>query len=115
MSRNGEYAALGASIQEPPQLAHTVTRALKRNGKARRRVRLFGAPAESLAACFPGFTPPVNLLLPFARACGGLPVPRELAKAAARSPSLSAAVEDQYGRPWGRSRAKTASPFGWRI
>lgn len=106
MNRNEEYAALRASIEEPPQLAYTVTRALKRNGKSRRRVRLFGVPAGSLAVCFLGFMLLVNLFPPFARACGNLPVLRELAKAVAWSPSLSAAVEHDYVQPVGQEQSE---------
>lgn len=106
MNRNEEYAALRASIAEPPQLEYTVTRALKRSGKARRRVRLFGVPAGSLAACFLGFMLLVNLFPPFARACGGVPVLRELARAVSWSPSLSAAVEHDYVQPVGQEQSK---------
>ncbi|WP_312635586.1 DUF4179 domain-containing protein [Oscillibacter sp.] len=106
MNRNEEYAALRASIAEPPQLEYTVTRALQRNGKARRRVRLFGVPAGSLAACFLGFMLLVNLFPPFARACGGVPVLRELARAVSWSPSLSAAVEHDYVQPVGQEESK---------
>lgn len=105
MNRNEEYAALRVSIEEPPQLEYTVTRALMRNGKARRRVRLFGVPAGSLAACFLGFMLLVNLFPPFARACGGVPVLRELAIAVAWSPSLSAAVKDEYVQPVGQEQS----------
>ena len=41
----------------------------------------------------------VNLSVPFARACGNIPVLRELAKAVSWSPSLSAAVENKYVQP----------------
>ncbi len=106
MNRNEEYAALRASIAEPPQLEYTVARALKRSGKARRCVRLFGVPAGSLAACFLGFMLLVNLFPPFARACGGVPVLRELARAVSWSPSLSAAVEHDYVQPVGQEESK---------
>ena len=106
MNRNEEYAALRASVEEPPQLAYTAARALMRNGKARRRVRLFGVPVGSLAACFLGFMLLVNLFPPFARACGGVPVLRELAMAVAWSPSLSAAVEDEYVQPVGQEQSE---------
>ncbi|WP_369282334.1 DUF4179 domain-containing protein [Oscillibacter sp. GMB15532] len=106
MNRNEEYVMLRASIVEPPQLEYTVTRALKRNGKALRRVRLFGVPVGSLAACFLGFMLLVNLFPPFARACGGVPVLRELARAVSWSPSLSAAVEHDYVQPVGQEQSK---------
>ncbi len=46
----------------------------------------------------------VNLFPPFARACGVVPVLRELAQAVAWSPSLSAAVENDYVQPIGQSQ-----------
>ena len=46
----------------------------------------------------------VNLSVPFARACGNVPVLRELARAVAWSPSLSAAVENDYVQPIGQSQ-----------
>ncbi|MFR1616558.1 MAG: DUF4179 domain-containing protein [Dysosmobacter welbionis] len=78
-------------------------RALRRR-KRDRRLRLFGVPAGSLAACFAAFVLLVNLFPPFARACGSVPVLRELAQAVAWSPSLSAAVENDYVQPIGQSQ-----------
>lgn len=107
MSRNEEYAALRDSLAEPPpQLAYTVTRALNRKKVSRRRVRILGVPAGSLAVCFVAFILLVNLFPPFARACGGVPVLRELAKAVAWSPSLSAAVDNEYVQPVGQEQSK---------
>ncbi|BAK99412.1 hypothetical protein OBV_22140 [Oscillibacter valericigenes Sjm18-20] len=107
MSRNEEYAALRDSLAEPPpQLAYTVTRALNRKKVSRRRVRILGVPAGSLAVCFVAFMLLVNLFPPFARACGGVPVLRELAKAVAWSPSLSAAVDNEYVQPVGQEQSK---------
>ena len=48
----------------------------------------------------------VNLSVPFARACGSIPVLRELAKAVSWSPSLSAAVENEYVQPIGQSQTE---------
>ena len=67
---------------------------------------IFGIPAGSLAACFLGFVLLVNLFPPFARACGSVPVLRELALAVAWSPSLSAAVENEYVQPIGKSQTE---------
>ena len=41
----------------------------------------------------------VNLSTPFARACGRIPLLADLAKAVSWSPSLSAAVENDYVQP----------------
>lgn len=107
MNRNEEYTALRDSLAEtPPQLAYTVARALNRKKISRKRARIFGVPAGSLAVCFVAFMLLVNLFPPFARACGGVPVLRELAKAVAWSPSLSAAVEDEYVQPVGQEQHK---------
>lgn len=105
MSRNEEYAALLAELEHPPKaLELTVEKARNRETVSRKKRRLFGIPAGSLAACFLGFMLLVNLFPPFARACGNVPVLRELAKAVAWSPSLSAAVENEYVQPIGQSQ-----------
>lgn len=107
MNRNEEYIALRDSLAEtPPQLAYTVTRAVKRKKASRKRTRILGIPAGSLAVCFVAFMLLVNLFPPFARACGGVPVLRDLAKAVAWSPSLSAAVEDEYVQPVGQEQSE---------
>jgi len=48
----------------------------------------------------------VNLFPLFARACGGVPVLRDLARAVSWSPSLSAAVERDYVQPVGQEEHK---------
>ena len=104
MSRNEEYQALLQELEAtPPALDGTAERALRRRRRDR-RLRLFGVPAGSLAACFIAFVLLVNLFPPFARACGNVPVLRELALAVAWSPSLSAAVENDYVQPIGQSQ-----------
>lgn len=105
MNRNEEYAALLTELDRTPEaLEYTVERALNRKNTSRKKWRFFGIPAGSLAACFLGFMLLVNLFPPFARACGNVPVLRELAKAVAWSPSLSAAVENEYVQPIGQSQ-----------
>lgn len=107
MTRNEEYSALLSELERTPEgLGHTVERALKRERASRRKLRVFGIPAGSLAACFLGFMLLVNLFPPFARACGSVPVLRELAKAVAWSPSLSAAVENDYVQPIGQTQTE---------
>ena len=104
MTRNEEYQALLNELElTPPALDGTVGRTLRRRRRDR-RVRIFGIPAGSLAACCLGFVLLVNLFPPFARACGSVPVLRELALAVAWSPSLSAAVENDYVQPMGQSQ-----------
>ena len=104
MTRNEEYQALLQELEAtPPALDGTAERALRRRRRDR-RLRFFGVPAGSLAACFIAFVLLVNLFPPFARACGGVPVLRALAQAVAWSPSLSAAVENDYVQPMGQSQ-----------
>ena len=106
MTRNEEYQALLQELEPtPPPLAGTAERALRRRRRDR-RLRLFGVPVGSLAACFIAFVLLVNLFPPFARACGNVPVLRALAQAVAWSPSLSAAVENDYVQPIGQSQTE---------
>ncbi len=105
MNRNEEYEALLHSLDETPEpLETTVQRAVARKNAFRRKRRLFTVPAVSMAACFACFVLLVNLSVPFARACGSVPILRDLAKAVAWSPSLSAAVENDYVQPIGKSQ-----------
>lgn len=102
MSRMEEYEALRAELEPlPEELERTVNRALSREFASRRNRKIFGGSAAALAACFACFVLLVNLSIPFARACGSIPLIRDLAKAVAWSPSLSAAVENEYVQPMG--------------
>ncbi|MBR1689561.1 MAG: DUF4179 domain-containing protein [Oscillibacter sp.] len=105
MTRGEEYTALLRTLEaEPEALSGTAQRALARKKTLQKKRHLFGIPAGSLAACFFGFMLLVNLFPTFAHACGRLPVLRELAKAVAWSPSLTAAVENEYVQPIGKSQ-----------
>ena len=105
MTRNEEYTNLLAELEQTPAaLEHTVEKVLKRENTFRKKRRAFGVSAAGLAACFAAFVLLVNLSIPFARACGNVPLLRELAKAVAWSPSLSAAVENDYVQPIGQSQ-----------
>ena len=107
MTRNEEYQQLLKQLDKTPAaLEYTLQRAQAREKACRRKWRLLGVPTGSLAVCFTVFVLLVNLFPPFAYACGGVPVLRELAKAVAWSPSLSAAVENQYVQPIGMSQTK---------
>jgi len=107
MNRQEEYLKLLEELERTPEsLAYTVERALKRENALRKKRRIFGIPAGSLVACFVGFVLLVNLFPPFAYACGGVPLLRDLAKAVAWSPSLSAAVEHEYVQPIGLSQTQ---------
>lgn len=105
MNRNTEYESLLRELESTPAaLDGCVERAQARLRARRRRRRILGIPAGTLAACFAGFVLLVNLFPTFAYACGGVPVLRELAKAVAWSPSLSAAVENAYVQPIEQSK-----------
>ena len=107
MSRNEEYRALLAELgNTPAALEYTVQRAMTRQTATRRKRRLLGVPLGSLAVCALTFVLLVNLFPPFAAACGRVPLLRELAQAVAWSPSLSAAVENEYVQPIGQSRTE---------
>ena len=105
MTRSEEYNILLAELEHtPPELERAIEKALKRKKALQFRRRAFGLSAAGLAACFVSFILLVNLSVPFARACGNIPVLREIAKAVAWSPSLSAAVENDYVQPIGQSQ-----------
>lgn len=107
MTRSEEYTTLLAELEQTPKaLETTVQNALKRENASRKKRRAFGVSATGLAACFTAFVLLVNLSIPFARACGSVPLLRELAKAVAWSPSLSAAVENEYVQPIGQSQTE---------
>ena len=105
MNRNEEYRALLRELDTvPDRLENTVQKALIREKALQKKRRAFIVPAVGMAACFTIFVLLVNLSVPFASACGRIPLLRELAKAVAFSPSLSAAVENEYVQPVGQTR-----------
>lgn len=79
----------------PPALETSVKRAKARYKKSRVG-RWCGIPVASLAGAAALFVLLVNTSIPFARACGGIPILKEFAAAVAFSPSLKAAVENDY-------------------
>lgn len=107
MNRNAEYQALLAELETVPDgLQSTVRRAYTRKRTLQKRRRLVLTPVLGMAACFAAFVLLVNLSVPFASACGRVPWLRELAKAVAFSPSLSAAVENEYVQPIGQTKTQ---------
>ena len=104
MNRSEEYAALISQLDAiPNELETTVERAMKRE-KTLRFKRFCCRPAVSLAACFAAFVMLVNVFPTFAKACEDIPVIGDLAKAVTWSPSLTAAVENEYVQPIGKSQ-----------
>lgn len=107
MNRNEEYIALLAELEQvPKQIDNTVEQAMQRLITSQKKRRGWVISCASLVACFACFVLLVNLSMPFARACGNIPVLRELAKAVSWSPSLSAAVENEYVQPIGQSQTE---------
>ena len=100
MNRIDEYTALLAELEQTPEaLSDTVSKALDRKNTLQKKRRFFSTALGGLAACFAAFVLLVNLSTPFARACGRIPLLADLAKAVSWSPSLSAAVENDYVQP----------------
>lgn len=107
MNRNEEYELLLRELESLPEsLEITVDKALTREVALQKKRRFFRRIATSAAACFVTFVLMVNLVPTFAYACGGVPLLRELAKAVTWSPSLSAAVENEYVQPIGLTQTK---------
>lgn len=105
MNRIEEYEALLKELETTPEnLESTVEKALKRENTFQKKRRILVSSAGSLAACFVAFVLLVNLSVPFARACGSIPLISNLARAVSWSPSLSAAVEHDYVQPMNLSQ-----------
>ena len=106
MNRNTEYWDLIRDLNETPAaLEGTVDRARAKARRARAG-RWLGIPVASLGGVAAAFVLLVNCSTPFAMACGRLPVLRELAAAVALSPSLKAAVENDYIQFIGQTQTK---------
>ena len=111
MNRNEEYWALAAQLREtPPELEGTVDRARARARKKHLR-RWLGIPAASLGGVAAAFVLLVNCSLPFAQACGRIPGLRDLAAAVALSPSLKAAVENDFVQVVDREQTENGITF----
>lgn len=96
MDRANEYQLLLEELEQTPSaLADSTRRALHRQ-KRRRAVQ---SALASVCAVLVAFVVLVNTFPSFAYACGRVPLLRDLAQAVALSPSLSAAVENQYVQP----------------
>ena len=105
MNRIEEYEALLKELETTPEnLESTVEKALKRENTFQKKRQILVSSAGSLAACFAAFVLLVNLSVPFARACGSIPLISDLARAVSWSPSLSAAVEHDYVQPMNLSQ-----------
>lgn len=113
MDRMEEYTALMDELSKtPPALDGAVVRARARYKKTKAG-KILGVPAAALGGLAAAFVLLVNCSIPFARACGGVPFLKHLAVAAAFSPSLKAAVENEYVQPVEQSR--TANGITMRV
>lgn len=101
MNRNDEYKALLEELDETPlKLDYALERAqMKCEAKKRRKRKAAFAPVWIAATVFGVFVLLVNISPTFAYAAGRIPYLRDLAKFVALSPSLSAAVENEYVQP----------------
>lgn len=106
MERREEYERLLSAWKEtalPPALDGCVDGA-RRKARRRRLIQDWGAALASLGGAAAAFALAVNLSLPFALACGRIPILKEMAAAVALSSSLKAAVENDYVQPVGQSQ-----------
>lgn len=111
MNRREEYWELMAELRDvPAELAGTAERALARERRARRG-KWLGIPLASLGGLASAFVLLVNCSLPFAMACGRVPGLRELAAAVALSPSLKAAVENDFVQAVGQEQTENGVTF----
>ena len=106
MNRNEEYRRLKDELADmPPELEYTFSRAQARLQQDKRR-RWLRIPAISLVSLFVVFVVLVNTMTSFALAVGRLPLLGELARAVAFSPSLTAALKNDYVQLIGQAQTK---------
>lgn len=102
MNRNEEYRQLLDELEEtPPELEYTMTRVQARNDRSSLIKRIIALPAATLMAIFVTFVILVNTFTSFAMAMSNIPLLSDLAAAVAFSPSLSAAIKNEYVQPIG--------------
>lgn len=99
MNRKDEYFELLNELDDSPvELEYTLIRAeSKLRSKRRNHFLIF--PISSIASFLILFTIFVNCSITFAYACGKIPFIKDFAQFVASSPSLSAAVENEYVQP----------------
>lgn len=106
MNRQEEYDLLLSQLEQEPipaALDHCVEQA-RRRAKRHSRRKSWGASLASLGGAAAAFALAVNLSIPFAMACGRVPGLKELAAAVALSPSLKAAVQNDFVQLVGQSQ-----------
>ncbi|SHH86029.1 DUF4179 domain-containing protein [Clostridium grantii] len=99
MNRSEEYLMLIKELDNtPPQLEYSMQR-VEAKLKKEHKGRFFTVSLTSLVIFFITFILLVNSFPTFAYACGRIPLIKNLAQLVAFSPSLSAAVENEYVQP----------------
>ena len=107
MNRMEEYNTLLKELAETPEgFGSAAQNARARLLRRRRRQKIFLLPCGSLAACFLLFMVLVNTSASFAYACSSLPLLGKLAQAVSFSPSLKAALENDYIQEMNLSQSK---------
>ena len=107
MNRMEEYQTLLQELESTPkELETAVERAVNRKITLQNKRRARWGFVGSFAACFAAFVVSVNAFPTFAKACETIPVLSALAEAVRFSPSLSAAVENDYVQPMDLTQTK---------
>lgn len=96
MNRSDEFWALMQELEETPAALNGTAQRAKARAARSRIAKFCGIPLGSLAGAAAAFILAVNTIPTFASACADIPILGELAAAVDFSPSLSAAVENQY-------------------
>lgn len=104
MNRTEEYWALISDLDETPAALDTTLERARARRKKARAGKWLGIPVATLGGLASAFILLVNFSIPFALACGSVPFLRTLAATAAFSPTLKAAVENDYVQYVGQSQ-----------
>ena len=99
MNRKEEYWALIRELDTVPDALEGAVDRARVRARRSRTGRRWGIPLGSLAGAAAAFVLLVNCSTPFAVACKGVPIIRELAEAVSFEPSLKAALEHDYMQP----------------
>lgn len=107
MNRHEEYLQLLQELENTPvALEYTAQKASARYFALQKKQRRWTVSFGSFAACFVCFVVLVNCMPTFAQACGRVPFLSALAETVRFSPSLTAAVENEYVQPIGLSQTQ---------
>lgn len=96
MDRKKKYLELLAEIANPPVGLEYVMERAEARLKSQQKYRLFTGLVSGVVSLAIAFVLLVNFSMGFAHACGKVPLIKELARLVAFSPSLTAALENDY-------------------